>query len=469
MMLPDNLPALLFAVLVIFAAGGVVFYAIEHEPLRYGRWERFAYWYPLGLVALGMPMFVMSWMGYHIRVLPVLLLVVLSGAVAYAVRRAPLAPYFSAQKDAPPTPLGELDWCLLAIIVACLGLRTMASLMTPMNDWDGICVWGLKAKVVFYETVRTTGYFGRRELAYSHPVYPLLWPFMYAWVSTVLGHWDDVGIFILNPINAIVATVLLYGALRKVTTRTACLAVTAMFASLPALLNYAECAQGDVPLMLLNAASLFCLFEWMQSRRLASLLLAGFLLGGAMFTKEEGKIILVAHAFVAALSIFLAAAPSDRKRLFGHLALYLLVAGIWIFPWLVFQRTIAVGEDQFRPITFANIRWHEIPTLCYTAIQEMLIFYNTYGYPKWNIFWPVAILVIGLSKAPRSYPYYFLVVIFLLHAAGVGLAWLCTTDRCTLDGNEFGWERYALIMMPPVWLLFGKCVDEWWRIWKGLP
>jgi len=469
MMLPNNFPALLFAVFVIVAAGGVAFYVIEPEPLHYRWWERLAYCYPLGMAALGMPMFLMSWAGHRLHVAPIVGLIGFSAVVAYAIRRAPLTPYVRLRRNAEPrVPLSEMEWSLVAIILACLIARTMASLITPMNDWDGICVWGLKAKVVFFETVRTTRYFNRNELQYSHPIYPLLVPFMYAWVATVLGHWDDVGIFILNPVNVIVATALLYGALRRQTSRMTSLAVTAAFASFPALMNYAECAQGDVPLMLLNAASLYCLFDWMQSRRLPSLLMAGFLIGGAMFTKEEGKIILVTHTVVIALSILMAAAPAERKKLFGHLGLYLLIAGIWILPWVIFQRSIPAGEDQFRAVTASNIRWSELPTLIHAIVgQNALHFYNTYGYPKWNIFWLMAVPYILFSRTTRSYPYGLLLLIFLLHAAAVLLIWLASTDPIKLDMNEFGWERYILIMMPPIWLLLGKCVDEWWAVWKS--
>lgn len=468
MMLPDNLPALLFAVLVIFAAGGVVFYAIESEPFRYSRWERVAYCYPLGLTALSMPMLVMSWAGFRLHVLPIVLLVAFSAAVAYAIRRVPLTQYVAAQKDAPPrTPLSEMEWFLVGIIVVCVLARTMASLMTPLFDWDGLCVWGLKAKVVYFETVRTSDYFHRRELVYSHQIYPLLWPFMYAWVCTVLGHWDDVGIFILNPINVMVAATLLYYTVRRLTPRMVSLAVTAMFTSLPGLLNYAECAQADVPLMLISGTSLLCLVHWMQSRRRPPLLLAAVLMGGAMFTKEEGKIVLVAHALAAALSILLGAPRAERRKLFGHLGLYLLVAGLWLSPWLLFQRTIPSWNQDFRPVRWDNFRWHEIPTWCHTIIQSASYQYNGVGLPKWNILWPIVVLLIAVSKAPRSYPYNCILAVFLLHLGGLSLVWLCSTVPLTLDGNEFGWERYTLVVSPPIWLLFAKCLEEWWRVWKA--
>jgi len=187
-----------------------------------------------------------------------------------------------------------------------------------------------------------------------------------------------------------------------------------------------------------------------------------------MFTKEEGKVLLVAHTTVAGLSILIGPAPGERKKLFGQLGLYLVIAGLWIFPWLVFQHGIPAGEDQFRAITPANIRWAQLPTLIHAIVrQNALVFYNSYGYPKWNILWPMAVLFIILSRTTRTYLYNLLLVIFLLHAAAVLLIWLASTDPIKLDMNEFGWERYLLIMTPPIWLLLGKCVDEWLTVWKS--
>jgi hypothetical protein len=237
-------------------------------------------------------------------------------------------------------------------------------------------------------------------------------------------------------------------------------------ASLPALIYYTECAQADVPLMLISGASLFCLFGWMQSRRLSSLLFAAILMGGAMFTKEEGKIIFVAHTIAAGFSILIAAPAAERKKLFGHLALYLIVAGLWISPWLLFQRTIPRWAWYFRPVTPSNMRWLEIPTFVRTIIQNALKLYNGVGLPKWNFFWPIVVVLVLLSKAPRSYPWNCLVLVFIFHATGIALVWLCSTDPLTLDANEFGWERFTLIMMPPVWLLFARSIDEWWQTWK---
>ena len=93
MPLPDNFPALVFAVLVIFFAGAVVFYAVVRDPTRFSRLERVAYCYPLGLSALSMPMFVASWAGFHIHVLPTLLMLGTAAVMAYGIPTdAPVCP-----------------------------------------------------------------------------------------------------------------------------------------------------------------------------------------------------------------------------------------------------------------------------------------------------------------------------------------------------------------------------------------
>ena len=382
----------------------------------------------------------------------------------------PLSALWKPNPEAVPMkPFDEFEWFLLVIIVGCLLVRTLTSLIIPLNDGDGHAIWCFKAKILYYDTVRTTDYFTRRELSYSHAQYPLLVPFMYTWVSTVVGHWDDMGMFILNPINLVAFAILLYCTLRRFAVRPVALAITAMLSSLPALMHYAECGQADVPLMLISGASLFCLLDWMKSRCLPSLILASVLIAGAMFTKEEGKIIFLAHLLVAGLSVFVDPSRSERKILFGHLGLYVLVAVLCVAPWLSFQRTIPTSGEVYRPVTIGNIHWHEIPAFFNTVLQNAVNFYNGVGLPKWNLFWPLVVLTLVISKTTRLYPYYCLIGTFLLHALGVALVLICADYPVTLKGNEFGFERYTLIMLPPMLLVFGRCLDEWWRIWRGLP
>ena len=458
----------LFAVAVIFAAGAAVFCAIMREPLRHSRMQRLAYCYPLGLTALGMPMFLLSSWGYHLNTIAVTVAVSAALVAVVAIRKMSLRQFCltCAESETPREPLGEFEWLMVAILVLCLGARTLASLLAPLNDWDGVCVWGIKAKVLYFNTVGTTDYFNRAELAFSHPNYPLLWPFMYAWVCTVLGKWDDLGMLILNPINLIVFTVLLYGTLRKYVVRAVALGVTVIMASLPALLHYTECGQADVPLMLISGASLFCLFDWMNSHRKDSLLLAAFLMGGALFTKQEGKIILIAQCCAGALSVWLGNAPAYRKRYIGQLVLFVCIALLWASPWLLFERGIKNYAWDFGGTGISTFRWSEIPTLCGTIIANALYFYNQVHLPKWNFLWPILALALLTQKTWRRSPWVCLLLVFVLHAGAIGALFLVSRVGLTLQEMEIAFERFTFVMLPPLWLLLAKCADDAWAVWK---
>ena len=146
-----------------------------------------------------------------------------------------------------------------------------------------------------------------------------------------------------------------------------------------------------------------------------------------------------------------------------------MVAGLLITPHLLFQRTLPPWTVHYHGITWANLRLRELPAFLWMIIQNALHFTNGVGLPKWNILWPLMLLLLVMSKSPRRYPWNSLVAMFILHAAAVSLVFLCITDPYVLGGFEFGFERYTLIMLQPLWLVFAKCVEEWWQLWKPAP
>ena len=463
----NNLPGVLYALAIIFVAGGAVFYAIEDEPEHYGVFERFAFCYPLGLSALGMPMFVLSWLGWHISVPVISLLAIGAALIAVAWRHRPLRDYWFSRAPRTQERLTEFEWFLIVIIAFCLGARTIASLLAPLNDWDGIAIWGTKAKVLFYDTVKTTDYFHKAEYSYSHTPYPLLWPFMYAWVCTVIGQWDDLAMLILNPVNFIAFTILLYFAVKRFATRVVALSITAIAASLPAVLHYAECGQADVPLMLIWGAALFCLFNWMQTWRKPPLLLAAVLLGGAMFTKQEGKIIFVAALCGAAASVFIGAPVNKRKQLLGNLAICALISLAWVAPWLIFQRGIKDYSWDFGGIGLATIRWSKIPAMIGAIVGNAVALKNQVNLPKWHILWPLFVFSYIASPAVRRYPWTCVLLMFVIHAGAVAIVFLGSRWPISLESMEIAFERFAMIMLPPVWLILAKAADDCYTRWRS--
>jgi len=229
-------------------------------------------------------------------------------------------------------------------------------------------------------------------------------------------------------------------------------------------MHYTECAQADIPLMLIGGASLFNLFGWLRERHKESLILAAVLMAGALFCKQEGQIEFAAHVAGAALSILIASRAGERKKLIGQLGLYLLIAGVLIAPWIIYRSTIPLAAWQMGGEATSKMRWDQAPVLLDAIIANCLHWYNGVGLPKWNIFWPLVGAFVLLSRSTRQYPWNCLLAIFIAHGAVVGLTFLCWAGK--IGDNEFGYERFTLIMLPPLWLVFAQCVQEWWSVWK---
>jgi 4-amino-4-deoxy-L-arabinose transferase-like glycosyltransferase len=290
---------------------------------------------------------------------------------------------------------------------------------------------------------------------------------MYAWMCTVLGKWDDLGMLFLNPINCIAFAVLLYYAARRYAHRTVALGITAIMASLPALLHYTECGQADVPMMMMAGAIFFCLFDWMNTGSLDSILLAGFLMGGGLFLKREGVVIFVAYGCAAVLSAWVGRGWADRRQRFKQLLLFSLVAWGWALPWFIFGRRITNWNAFSGRVSIDTIRWNDLGGALLFILNGSWHFYNAIHLPKWNILWPAFALTVVVSKSAWRRPWNFIWVAYFLQSAAIILIYLASSGRIAPGtGEEFGLERETLQILPPLWLLLAKCADEQWRIWK---
>jgi hypothetical protein len=457
------------AILTIFVAGGVVFYGVVREPERFFRGERIAYCFPLGMTALSLALFLMSVAGMRLHAVVVIGGVVASAVLVRLVRGSSFKEFWLKRDNlgTEQTALDEFEWLVILIIVACLGARTIACLITPLTDWDSLNNWGIRSKLLYCGTIRSyDDYFRGAEFRYLNQTYPLLWPFMYAWMCTVLGRWDDVRMCAINPLNLIVFCLLVYFTVRKFVARKVAMVVTAMVASLPASMHYTECGQADIPIMLLGGSSLCCLLAWMRERRQDSLLLAAVLMGGALFAKTEGQVVFGAQFCAAILSVLVFADPHGRGKGVRQVFLYLIVALLLYAPWLIYRSTLPHEAWMVGGRVMGHtIRWAGIPEFLKTITANAFPLYNQYGLPKWNLLWIILPLFFVLSKSTRQYPWMLLLVTFLIHAVGIMFVELMSQERLDLHSMEAAYERYTLVMLPPLWLLFARCLEEWRSFW----
>src|ERR1051326_3681801 len=142
---------------------------------------------------------------------------------------------------------------------------TLHALAFPFYNWDAFAIWGLKAKVVTYDSLRSTpAYFHDASLSYSHPDYPLLLQFLTSGVYAAMGHVDDpLGKIVLPPLFAAYGAIT-FMALRWRLPRNQSILLTAILLAVPLCTRWAGSGYADVPLTLFYGASIFFLVKWLD-------------------------------------------------------------------------------------------------------------------------------------------------------------------------------------------------------------
>lgn len=224
-----------------------------------------------------------------------------------AVPLATILFLLTPQKPVPRFRPHAVDLLTVAWI-ALYGLYATAA--APWH-WDYWAIWGLKARV-FFEHGGIDFEFLRAN-TFSHPDYPLLVPFNYAFVSLLRGEWDDRWLGLLMV--AFVASLWLVA--RQLAAREASpLAAAAIGFAVAALASSQYIGLAEVPLIAFGTAGLLLVRH--------DLRMAAILLGFAASAKNEGLTLLAAAVIL-------------RWRLWPGLVIAL--------PWLIIARAIGLSSD----------------------------------------------------------------------------------------------------------------------------
>src|SRR6266545_2785603 len=109
-------------------------------------------------------------------------------------------------------------WLLvLLLLLTFFGIcvYSLRALTEPMWSNDFLAIWGLKGKIIFAAGAVPRRLFSDPSLGFSHPEYPLGFPFLYAALSFLLGSWDDHAMALLFPFLQVATLLALFGWLRR--------------------------------------------------------------------------------------------------------------------------------------------------------------------------------------------------------------------------------------------------------------
>jgi len=301
----------------------------------------------------------------------------------------------------------SLSFILLSMFI--LGL--IDTMKYPIYKRDGLGLWLTKAKMIYLDkTIYSENFFNPHRIQ-DHPRYPLFLPLLEASYFSIKGiNERDVkilSIFIWFLILGIIFEVLLKSKGLNCT-----LLALIILCSIPAyyvmLDGSLSTGYADIPLSLFYLGAFITVYEYFQSGKKESIVLAGLFSAFAIFTKNEG--------FVIAVSIFITLVFfSVRKKDIWWFLLYLILP---ILPWLIIRYHLPnLYMEHYLsniPKIFSNL--YRTPTILRNAIFE------AFNVRHWGIFWGIVIYIF-LTRRNDKYlhPMKYLTMIILIFYIGIFL------------------------------------------------
>jgi hypothetical protein len=223
---------------------------------------------------------------------------------------------------------------LAAAVLVAVGIQ---SLYEPLAAWDAWAFWIPKAKSIVLLNGLDPHFFATAP-ATTNPDYPLLLPALEAADFRFMGHFDlqvvhfQFWLVLVGFLSALPA--LLRDQVRPMLLRS----LVVVLVCAPGLSLHAVSAYADVPLAAFVALAGVLGWRWLLLREPAALRLFGVFAAGALATKVEGRL------FVVALVLSLAgiAARESLRRSCQPLAAGCLAALVAVMPWWTWMRVHGV-------------------------------------------------------------------------------------------------------------------------------
>src|SRR3989339_985153 len=296
-----NLIIAYLAIFLLLAAGFMLTVLITGDKITL-KAELYAVSFGLGTGLVFLEMFIASWYGiplctklfYIALFVNIVLLYIFSAKKLHKRKLSLVLMKKKTQK------FGFVEVFLILVIIFNIALTLVDALALPMKDWDAVAIWSYKAKIIYYESIKSAGYFTDPTKSYSHPDYPLMVPFMQAYIYTAIGHVDDRLARLIFFSYYFFLLLFVYSLMSKSIARNHALFFTALFATLPALLNESVSGYSDLPLAFYYFPMAAYLYLFIKEGRSEHLALSAVFSALCVFAKNEGMALLLINLAVLA-------------------------------------------------------------------------------------------------------------------------------------------------------------------------
>ncbi len=398
-------------------AGCLVLLALDRHGMLQSV-ERLALGYGVGSGLLAWEMLVFQAFGFSFAVTGLLAPLLGASALAFLIarRRQPRERSSEVHFVFAREPFQWLEWFLIAAIVVEMSGAFFHSWLLPMEAYDAVSNWGLKAKAIFLAGSIPERFLRNPNYEVFHPDYPLLVPLLESYVYRFVGDFREASAKVLFPLFLAGCVVVLFAALRRAgQTRRSCLLFSFLLVSVPYFSEQATNGYADVVVSFYFGAGSLYLYLWQTTGRGLFLALSALLTGCAALTKNEGLVLCGIH-FLWLAAVLLSRSGIVLRRKLVSFGTYSCILAAVLMPWYLFKDSLGLRNDVINSEAItASLSWNRL-----SRVGPILYHLQTqvFGPKNWNLVWVLLGAAVGLRrKVLLRSP-----AVFVLGATGLTLA-----------------------------------------------
>jgi hypothetical protein len=370
------------------------------------------------------------------------------------------AAFWRLHGTARPEP-GRPAWVDLAgaaVLVAVVVEYARAFRVAPLNRYDAWAIWALKGHALFAFGWADPVVFAGTSYRFANLDYPLLLPSLEAIDFRAMGAFDTRLLHVQFLLFLVAAVLALVALLRDVVQPLVLWISVLALALAPAVFDQLLTAYADLPLALVFGVGVAAVGRWTSTNERWPLAVATLCFGGALLTKNEGSLVV--------LAVFLGLLLVARRR-WRALAVAAAVDIALVLPWRIYTSVHHLHDINYSLLDsfdYGHIHGRAgVGPIAFRTLGGQMV-----DPGQWGLLVPIAaaIVVAALVMGSRTLPLFALVWTLV---SWLGLSWIYVVSHYEysyyLDSTK---ERVVASIVVGLAALTPLIAAEAWTGVRGL-
>ena len=263
------------------------------------------------------------------------------------------------------------------------------ALTKPMEAFDAVFNWGLKAKAIALSQALPWDLFNNSY--YPHSNYPLLVPLSQVFSSSLIDGYDEFSSKWIFPLYLLAMASFLFASFRRsLLDRKSSLFFAFMLVSIPFVIRHSFNGYADWIFSVYFSMSSICLYFWVREQQKIFFFLSAILIGMAGLTKDEGLALCILQVVLIGFCCSEIGYSSVKDKLRVIVSYFLVVCAV-LFPWLLLKVLIGGTTHAINTTSFLTLSWDRLTRIIPIAYQYQN---QVFGLRVWNLIWIIFLVAV---------------------------------------------------------------------------